>query len=146
MIPLAFCFGTNTSINFLIISPFHNHCISQNASVHLGMVLMSRTSCSSWGLLGLDFFATKSCTSFKCLVNSHFAQYATVQLPTLHFHFDLTFVHSLSFRAKLGGQRRASGWEACSVSSSGPKPKKWKFKKQNAGIAKHQITKSHITP
>jgi hypothetical protein len=27
-----------------------------------------------------------------------------MQVPTLHFHFDLTFVHSLSFRAKLGGQ------------------------------------------
>jgi len=30
------------------------------------------------GLPGLDFSATKPCTSFKCLVNSHFAQYATV--------------------------------------------------------------------
>jgi hypothetical protein len=29
------------------------------------------------------------------------AQYATMQVPTLHFHFDPTFVHSLSFRAKL---------------------------------------------
>jgi hypothetical protein len=95
------------------------------------------------GLPGLDFYATKPCTSFKCLVNSYFAQYATMQLPTLHFHLDPTFVHSLSFRAKLGGQRNASGWEACLVSNSGPKPKKWKFKKQNAGIAKHQITKSH---
>jgi hypothetical protein len=31
----------------LIISPFHSHGISQDASIHLGMVLMSRTSCSS---------------------------------------------------------------------------------------------------
>jgi hypothetical protein len=37
------------------------------------------------------------------------AQYATVQVSTLHFHFDSTFIHSLSFRAKLGGQRSASG-------------------------------------
>jgi len=75
------------------------------------------------GLPGLACSATKPCTSFKCLVNNHLAQYATVQVPTLHFHFDPTFVHSLSFRAKLGGQRSASGWEAYSVSSSGPKPK-----------------------
>jgi hypothetical protein len=98
------------------------------------------------GLPGLDFSATKPCTSFKCLVNSHFAQYATVQLLTLHFHLDPTFVHSLSFRAKLGEQRSASGWEACSICNSGPKPKKWKFKKQNASFVKHQITKSHTTP
>jgi hypothetical protein len=98
------------------------------------------------GLPSLDFSTTKPCTSFKCLVNNHFAQYATLQLPTLHFHLDLTFVHSLSFRAKLGGQRSASGWEACLVSSFGPKLEKWKFKKQNEGIAKHQITKSHTTP
>ncbi len=37
------------------------------------------------GLLRLDFSATKPCISFKCLVKSHFAQYATVQLWTLHF-------------------------------------------------------------
>jgi hypothetical protein len=75
------------------------------------------------GLSGLDFSATKLCTSFKCLVNNHLAQYATVQVPILHFHFDPTFVHSLSFRAKLGGQKSASGWEAYSVSCSEPKPK-----------------------
>jgi hypothetical protein len=44
------------------------------------------------------------------LVNNHLAQYAIVQMPTLHFHFDPTFVHSLSFRTKLGGQRNVSGW------------------------------------
>ncbi len=60
------------------------------------------------GLPGLDFSATKPCTCAKCLVNNHLAQYAIVQVPTLHFHFDLTFVHSLSFRTKLGGQRNAS--------------------------------------
>jgi hypothetical protein len=88
------------------------------------------------GLLGLNFLASKPCTSFKCLVDSHFAQYAIVQLWTLHFHLDPTFVHSLSLRAKLGGQRSASGWQACLVSSfqfpvsnSRPKPKKWKFRK-----------------
>ncbi len=75
------------------------------------------------GLPCLDFSATKPCTSFKCLVNNHLAQYATVQVVTLHFHFDPTFVHSLSFRVKLSGQRSAGGWKACLVSSSGPKPK-----------------------
>jgi hypothetical protein len=63
----------------------------------------------------LDFSATKPCTCAKCLVNNHLAQYAIVQMLTLHFHFDPTFVHSLSFRVKLGGQRSASAWEACSV-------------------------------
>jgi hypothetical protein len=63
------------------------------------------------GLLGLAFSATKPCTSFKCLVNNHLAQYAIVQMPTLHFHFDPTFVYSLFFRAKLGGQGGADGWE-----------------------------------
>jgi hypothetical protein len=75
------------------------------------------------GLPGLAFFATKLCTSFKCLINNHLAQYATMQMLTLHFHFDSTCVHSLSFRAKLGGQRSASGWVAWSDSTSGPKPK-----------------------
>jgi hypothetical protein len=67
------------------------------------------------GLLGLAFFPTKPCTSFKCLINNHLAQYATMQVPTLHFHFDPTFVHSLSFRGKLGGQGVADGWETWSV-------------------------------
>jgi hypothetical protein len=71
----------------------------------------------------LAFSATKPCTSFKCLVNNHLAQYATMQVPTLHFHFDPTFVHSLSFQAKLGGQVGASGWKTWSISSSEPTPK-----------------------
>jgi hypothetical protein len=75
------------------------------------------------GLPGLAFYATKPCTSFKWLVNNHLAQYATMQVLTLHFHFDATFVHSLSFRAKLGGQGGVGGWETWSVSSSKPKPK-----------------------
>jgi len=44
-------------------------------------------------------------------------------MPILHFHFDLTFVHSLSFRAKLGGQGDADGSKAWLISSSKPKPK-----------------------
>jgi hypothetical protein len=56
----------------------------------------------------LEFSATKPCTCAKCLVNNHLAQYAIVQVPILHFHFDPTFVHSLSFRAKLGGQKSVS--------------------------------------
>ncbi len=59
-------------------------------------------------LPGLEFSATKPCTCAKCLVNNHLAQYAIVQVPILHFHFDPTFVHSLSFRAKLGGQKSVS--------------------------------------
>jgi hypothetical protein len=35
-----------------------------------------------------------------------------MQMLILHFHFDPTFVHSLSFRAKLGEQGGAGGWEA----------------------------------
>jgi hypothetical protein len=58
------------------------------------------------GLLGLAFFATKPCTSFN-----HLAQYATMQVPTLHFHFNPTFIHYLSFRAKLQGQGSVSGWK-----------------------------------
>jgi hypothetical protein len=42
----------------------------------------------------LDFSATNPCTSFKCFINSHFTQYAIVQLPTLHLHLDPTCVHS----------------------------------------------------
>jgi len=61
------------------------------------------------GLPGLAFSATKSCASFKCLVNNHLAQYTIMQMPTLHFHFDPTFVHFLSFRTKLGGQGSADG-------------------------------------
>ncbi len=61
------------------------------------------------GLPGLAFSTTKPCTSFKCLVNNHLAQYETMQVPTLHFQFDPTFIHSLSFRAKLGGQRGVGG-------------------------------------
>ncbi len=80
------------------------------------------------GLPGLDFSATKPCTCAKCLVNNHLAQYAIVQVPTLHFHFDPTFVHSLSFRTKLGGQGGAGGWETWSVSSSEPKLKNIKKK------------------
>jgi hypothetical protein len=55
----------------------------------------------------LAFSITKPCTSFKCLINNHLAQYATTQMPTLYFYFDPTFIHSLSFRAILGGQRGA---------------------------------------
>ncbi len=62
--------------------------------------------------LGLAFFATKPCTSFKCLVKNHLTQYATMQMPILHFHFNPTFIHSLSFRAILRGQKGVNGWEA----------------------------------
>ncbi len=64
------------------------------------------------GLPSLAFSATKPCTFFNCLINNHLAQYATMQVPTLHLHFDPTFVHSLSFRAILGGQQNGDGWKA----------------------------------
>ncbi len=80
------------------------------------------------GFPGLTFFAIKLCTSFKCLVNNHLAQYATMEMLILHFHFDPTFVYYLSFWAKLGGQGGASGWETWLVSSSGPRPKNTKKK------------------
>ncbi len=53
---------------------------------------------------GLAFSTIKPCTFFKCLVNNYLTYYATMQVPTLHLHFDQTFVHSLSFQAILGGQ------------------------------------------
>jgi hypothetical protein len=36
------------------------------------------------------------------------AQYGTMQVPILHFHFNSTFIHSLSFRAILSGQGGAN--------------------------------------
>ncbi len=74
-------------------------------------------------LPSLAFFATKRCTSFKCFVNNHLAQYVIMQVPTLHFHFDPTFVHSLSFRARLDGQKGVGSWETWLVSSFEPKLK-----------------------
>ncbi len=38
------------------------------------------------GLSGLAFSTTKPCTSFKCLINNHLAQYVKMQVLTLHFH------------------------------------------------------------
>jgi hypothetical protein len=43
------------------------------------------------------FSITKPCTSFKCLVNNHLIEYVIMQVPTLNFHFDLAFIHYLSF-------------------------------------------------
>jgi hypothetical protein len=57
------------------------------------------------------------------LVNNHLAQYTTVQVLTLHFHFGPTFVHSLSFWTKLSGQKGANGWGVWSDSCSEHKPK-----------------------
>jgi len=44
IIPFVLGFGTNVTSNLLIIMPLHDHGISQDASVHFSMVLMSRTS------------------------------------------------------------------------------------------------------
>jgi hypothetical protein len=43
------------------------------------------------------------------LVNNHLAQYATMEVRILHFHFDPTFVLSLSFLAKLGAEGDVGG-------------------------------------
>jgi len=45
------------------------------------------------------------------------AEYATMQVPILHFHFDSTFIHGVS------------GEKVWSVSSFGPKPKIIKINK-----------------
>jgi hypothetical protein len=63
------------------------------------------------GVPGLAFFTTKPCTS-EFLVNNQLTQYAIMQVPTLHFHFNPTFVHFLSFWTKLSGQGGVGGWEA----------------------------------
>jgi hypothetical protein len=105
--------------NFLIILPLHDHGISQDASIHFTWLWCRGPLSKVEGFTSLGFSTTKPCTSFKCLVNNHLAQYAIMQMPTLHFHFDLTSVHYLSFRTKLSGQRGVGGWEAWSISSSG---------------------------
>jgi hypothetical protein len=75
----------------------YSHGISQDATFILAWFLCQGPFSKLEGLPSLAFFATKSCTSLKCLVNNHLAQYVKMQVPTLDFHFDPTFVHSLSF-------------------------------------------------
>ncbi len=84
LIPLVLCFGISVTNNLLIIPPLHDHGISQDASIHFSMVLMSWTPLEVESLPGLAFFATMPCTSFKCLVNNHLAQYANANF-TLPF-------------------------------------------------------------
>jgi hypothetical protein len=43
-IPLTLGFSMNATNKLLIISPLHGHGISQDANVHFGIVLMSKTS------------------------------------------------------------------------------------------------------
>jgi len=116
-------FGINMTNNLLIILPLHNHVISQDVNVHVSMVLMLKIFLDSEGLPCLTLFATKPYTFFKCLVNNHLTHYAIMQIPTLHFHFNPTFIHFLSFWTILGGQGGVDGWEAWSVSSCGFKPR-----------------------
>jgi hypothetical protein len=40
------------------------------------------------------------------------AKYATMQMPTLHFHFGPTFIHFLCFKTILGGQAGVGGRKA----------------------------------
>jgi hypothetical protein len=49
-IPLTLGFSMNATNKLLIISPLHGHGISQDANVHFGMILMSKTSFKSWRL------------------------------------------------------------------------------------------------
>ncbi len=72
------------------------HLCTTMASPKIRMFILTWSWC--WGpllkvenFLGLAFFAVKPCTSFKCLVNNHLAEHATMQVPILHFHFDPTF-------------------------------------------------------
>ncbi len=51
----------------LIISPLHSHGISQDASIHLGMVLMSRTSCRSWRPPRFGLFCHQAMHLFQML-------------------------------------------------------------------------------
>jgi len=85
------------------------HGIFQNANVHFSMVLMSKPFSKVKNLPCLGFFFTKPCTSFKCLVNNHLAQYVIIQVPILHFDFNPTLIHYLSFQAILSGKKGASG-------------------------------------
>ncbi len=78
LISFALGFGMNIISSLLIIPPLHNHGISQNANIHFSMVLMSRTFSKVESLPSLAFSTTKPCTSFKCLVNNHLAQYVTM--------------------------------------------------------------------
>jgi hypothetical protein len=116
--PLVLGFGMNVTNNLLIILPLHNHGVSQDVSVHFSTVLMSKTSFISWRPSKFGLFC-----HFKCLVNNHLVAYVTIQMPTLHFHFDRTFIHFLYFRTILSGQGGVGDWEACSVSSSKLNPK-----------------------
>ncbi len=125
-------FGNGGHFSTIIISLSHSHCASAQTqlttfwSFRLCTTMAfpkMRTFILAWswcrkplskveGLLDLAFSATKPWTSFKCLVNNHLTQYATMQAPTVHFHFNPTFVHSLSLQAILDGQRGADGWKA----------------------------------
>jgi hypothetical protein len=46
---------------------------------------------------------------FQMFGQQPFGTIATMQVSILYFHFDLTFVHFLSFRAILGGQGGIDG-------------------------------------
>ncbi len=103
-LPTPFLLNTCVTSNLLIILPLHDLGIFHMRAFILTWSWRRGPPTKVEGLPSLAFSTTKPCTSFKCFVNNCVTQYATMQLPTLHFHFDPTFVHSLSFWAKLGGQ------------------------------------------
>ncbi len=141
-------FGMNVTNNLLIIPPLHSHGIFQDASVHFSMSWCQKLPLEVKGFPCLAFFSTKPCTSLKCLVNNHLPQYVTMQMPILHFDFDRTLIHYLSFRTILSGQRGACGWVAWLISNFEPKPKLTKkksilFKKKNLNPKTLNIKKLH---
>ncbi len=56
------------------------------------------------GLPSLAFSPIKPYISFKCLVNNHLAHYEAMQMPTLHYHFNPSLIHFLSFWTILSGR------------------------------------------
>jgi hypothetical protein len=122
-------FGNDGHYFAIVINLFHSRCALEQAwltTIWSFYLCMAMTFPKMWtfnltwswcqglfskveGLPSLAFFTTKPCTSFKCLVNNYLAQYVIMQVLTLHFHFDPTFVHSLSFWAKLGVQGGVGG-------------------------------------
>jgi hypothetical protein len=123
IVSLTLGFGTNVINNLLSLCFYTTMAFPKMRTFILAWFWCQNFFLEIKGLQGLAFSTTKPCTSFKCLVNNHLVEYATMQMTTLHFNFYPIFIHSLSFLAILGGEGDVDGWEAWSVSSSRFKPK-----------------------